>query len=198
MDGHLLPLICSPCGSLMLLHVFPDWCNPWGLKRRSQWPWEFNEERWRERCHSISGLHSEVLQWPFRLLLNGPKQLYSNAKGTLSSGSHVVLLCWPLHNIGTPLAAAASTEDPNISETNKGDETITCGVSRVGTIAERGPMLTPNTFWNSSLKTHWHQMPLRWHLKFVSLTQSNNEFWAITVKDIEVNIVCPLLGLMVD
>lgn len=40
MDGHLLLLICSLRGSLTLLHVFPDWCNPWGLRHRSQWPWE--------------------------------------------------------------------------------------------------------------------------------------------------------------
>lgn len=137
MDGHLLLLIRSPCGSLTLLHAFPDWCNPWGLKHRSQWPWEFNEERWRERCHSISGLHSEVLPWPFHFLLNGPKQLYSNAKGTLSSGSHAVLLGWPLDNIGAPLAAVAS-KDPKISETNKGDETIPCCVFLIWAVKLKG------------------------------------------------------------
>ncbi len=49
----LLPLLCPPCGALMLLHVFPDWCNPSGLKRQFQWPCVFNEERY----HSILGFY---------------------------------------------------------------------------------------------------------------------------------------------
>lgn len=138
-------------------HLLPSWlpnapaCISWlmqplGAQAQISVTLRVNEERWRERCHSISGLHSEVLPWPFQLLLNGPKQLYSNAKGTLSSGSHAVLLCWPLDNIGAPLASIPSTEDPTISQTNKGDETITCGVSHLGSKAKGVPCFSQINF----------------------------------------------------
>lgn len=179
-DSHLLPVRLShapPC--------IPDWCNPWGLKHRSQWPWEFNEERWRKRYHSISGPHSEVLPWPFKLLLNGPKQFYSNAKGTLSSGSHAVLLCWPLCSIGVHLAVVASAEDPEISETNKGDKTIL-----IWAVLLNGGF-SQNIFRTAPLG-HIAVKCLPFDRPLLQVRQSNsNKFWAITTKDIKRNTVSP-------
>lgn len=85
-----------------LLHVFPDICNPSGLKRRF-----FNDLGCLMRRNGGRDIilfqtsTQKVLLWPFKMPFNGPKQMYSNAKNTLSSGSRAVLLYWPLCNIIT-------------------------------------------------------------------------------------------------